>query len=310
MRWRQRLLLLAVAAFAASTFLLQPPVHSTATAWSIFPNTELGGDVVLWGANHLTATAEACCAVCSSTPGCSVCVHCSHTSCGSSHRQCWLKHLDSAWDEAAALSGTSERWNSGVLGTQPRPSPALPPAGVPELAIVLEDYGELRVALHPAAPLASHYLRQLVREAPNRTGYRFYRAEPVPPQWGSLDLADSWNGGRWGPPYALLQGSFRPEDTSGLPPAPAADRSQAAMPLIKRGHLAWAGGGGGPDAFIALANHPEWGHGHTVFGTVLESDMAVVDELMRTRAIRVESWQTINASVFVVPLPFTLRSLV
>jgi hypothetical protein len=32
--------------------------------------------------------------------------------------------------------------------------------------------------------------------------------------------------------------------------------------------VAWAGGKGGPDAFIALAHHPEWGHGHTVWGEV------------------------------------------
>ena len=34
---------------------------------------------------------------------------------------------------------------------------------------------------------------------------RFYRAEPVPSHWGSLEEPDSWSGGRWGPPYALLQ---------------------------------------------------------------------------------------------------------
>lgn len=36
---------------------------------------------------------------------------------------------------------------------------------------------------------------------------RFYRAEPVPPQWDSLAAPDNWSGGRWGPPYALLQAS-------------------------------------------------------------------------------------------------------
>ena len=41
-------------------------------------------------------------------------------------------------------------------------------------------------------------------------GLRFYRAEPVPERWGSLDWPDNYFGGRWGPPYALLQGSLRP----------------------------------------------------------------------------------------------------
>ena len=44
--------------------------------------------------------------------------------------------------------------------------------------------------------------------------------------------------------------------------------------------LAWAGGAGGPDFFIALAQHPEWGNGHTVFGEVFPEDMAVIDKLM------------------------------
>ena len=45
--------------------------------------------------------------------------------------------------------------------------------------------------------------------------------------------------------------------------------------------IAWAGGGGGPDAFIALANHPEWGHGHTVWGEVRDAQgMAGKDSLI------------------------------
>jgi hypothetical protein len=37
--------------------------------------------------------------------------------------------------------------------------------------------------------------------------------------------------------------------------------------------------------------------------------MAAVDELMRTRPIKVEDWGSINASVFVDPVPFSLQSL-
>lgn len=74
-----------------------------------------------------------------------------------------------------------------------------------------------------------------------------------------------------------------------LPPKPSPDTSSRAQPIIRRGMIAWAGGGGGSDAFIALAHHPEWGHGHTVWGEVLAEDMAVVDRWM-LRAIKTENW--------------------
>lgn len=44
---------------------------------------------------------------------------------------------------------------------------------------------------------------------PLREGLRFYRAEPRPAHWADERWPDTWNGGRWGPPYALLQGSLR-----------------------------------------------------------------------------------------------------
>ena len=84
-----------------------------------------------------------------------------------------------------------------------------------------------------------------------RDGLRFYRAEPVPAHWGSLDWPDNYFGGRWGPPYALLQGSLRPRNTRVRPAS--GDVGPGAKPVIRRGMLAWAGGGGGPDFFIALA---------------------------------------------------------
>ena len=135
-------------------------------------------------------------------------------------------------------------------------------------------------------------------------GFRFYRAEPVPKHWADPAWPDNYFGGRWGPPYSLLQGSFAPEG-SRLPPGEA-DRDTAARPVIQRGMLAWAAGGGGPDFFVALAQHPEWGHGHTVWATVLPEDMAVIDAVMR-RPLRVSNWGSINATELVTPLPFRLQ---
>jgi hypothetical protein len=40
------------------------------------------------------------------------------------------------------------------------------------------------------------------------------------------------------------------------------------QPIIERGMMAWAGGKGGHHFFIALAQHPEWEHGHTIWGKV------------------------------------------
>jgi len=113
-----------------------------------------------------------------------------------------------------------------------------------------------------------------------------YRAEPVPSTWGSIDLPNSSFGGRWGPPYALMQGSVGPNNkpqnygrqtkqnpngsdekansTPVLNARPGPKGSPSVHPSIKRGMVAWAGGGGGPHFFIALADHPEWGHAHTV----------------------------------------------
>lgn len=64
---------------------------------------------------------------------------------------------------------------------------------------------------------------------------------------------------------------------------------------------------GGPDFFIALAQHPEWGNGHTVFAEVFPEDMAVIDALMR-RPLRVSNWGSINATELVTPMPFRLLS--
>lgn len=280
-----------------------------------FTETELGGDVVKWGADHLTDTPQECCAACAATDGCNVFVHCSSVlACGELYRQCWLKQLDDAWPEAELMQGKSSRWTSGVMGSKPpRAAPKSAADGPPAEVALVTEAGEVRVRLFAeAAPLAAAFIRAVAREAPSCAGCRFYRAEPVPAGWGSRELPDSWSGGRWGPPYALMQGSFmptKPDDPQGtLPAKPPAELSQKARPLIRRGMLAWAGGGGGPDGFIALAEHPEWGHGHTVWGEVVADDMPIVDQLMQ-RPIRSEDWGSITASVFVAPLPFQLRSL-
>lgn len=236
--------------------------------------------------------------------------------CGEHFQECWLKTLPDPWEDVTALQGKSGKWTSGVMGSRPADGALVTGArrslAPPEIAVATE-YGEFRIRLFSeGAPLAAAFVREVARAAPKCVGCKFYRAEPVPPQWGSLDAPDSWSGGRWGPPFALLQGTFMPAAAEGgapLPKAPPAETERKARPLITRGAIAWAGGGGGPDGFIALADHPEWGHGHTVWGEVVAEDMAIIDKFMRERPIRVENWGSINASVFEAPLPFSMRLL-
>jgi len=74
--------------------------------------------------------------------------------------------------------------------------------------------------------------------------------------------------------------------------------------------VAWAGGGGGPHFFLALTDHPEWGHGHTVFGGVLAEDMAgTVQRIMQLPTV-VEPPKRANmpqVMKLATPIPFRLE---
>ena len=304
-------------------------------------HTDLPGDVVKWGADHLQPSAAACCAACSTEPRCNEWVWCGdRAACGQQHLQCWLKRREDPWLDVDMLLGMSDGWTSGI--TWPRPG-APPPLGGADgsdwdLALVMQ-HGPVRIKLRDReTPLAAKFVLSVIRAAaeagisseaapgadelhPVREGTRFYRAEPVPSHWGSLAWPDTWQGGRWGPPYSLLQGSLVPKGVRVPPSSAAGDQGQGARPVIRRGMVAWAGGGGGPDFFIALANHPEWGNGHAVWGQVLPEDMALVDGgtswneqpgaagwSVMTRPLRVANWGTINATELVTPVPFNVAS--
>lgn len=200
-----------------------------------------------------------------------------------------------------------------------------------DIALVVEGDGVIRLRLLERAVHACAYIKQLLavvsrgslgdathlregkmtavlREAWDEEmkthGLHFYRAEPRPDFWASTSRADSAYGGRWGPPYALLQGSMKSVKAASLE-YPVADGGEGARPPLARGHVAWAGGGGGPDFFIALAEHPEWGIGHTVFAEVLRDDMKTVDKIM-ARPLRAENWNGLNVTVLAEPVPFAL----
>ena len=61
--------------------------------------------------------------------------------------------------------------------------------------------------------------------------------------------------------------------------------------------------GSGPDFFIAVRHHHEWGNGHTVWGQVAEQDMGPVDAITAL-PVRQELWGQTHVTPLVEPLPF------
>ncbi|KAG2492222.1 hypothetical protein HYH03_009467 [Edaphochlamys debaryana] len=116
---------------------------------------------------------------------------------------------------------------------------------------ISSGYGEFIIKLRPdLAPDTCLLVWQLAMKGscPN---CKFYRHEPVPSNWSV--------NGYWGPPYALLQGSLT--DLARQPPF-----ENKAEVSVKKGHACTI-----PNCkefFIATADHPEWGHSHTIWGEV------------------------------------------
>ena len=156
------------------------------------------------------------------------------------------------------------------------------------------------------APDAARYIRQVIREGCKKC--TIYRGEPVPEYWGSPDYPDRYfNGGRWGPPYALIQGQLVKADANNAINA----KAEPNRPIIERGMVAWAGGQGGPHFFIAMAHHPEWEHGHTVFAQVLSDDMKHLDHLVQTLPLQTTNPQRLPiVTNFVEAIPFTIQEIV
>lgn len=68
--------------------------------------TELWGDVVRWGTTHKKDSWQECCAACEANAAaaganelnCNVWVYCGDPNgCQTQYKECWLKHLVSAW---------------------------------------------------------------------------------------------------------------------------------------------------------------------------------------------------------------------
>ena len=167
---------------------------------------------------------------------------------------------------------------------------------------------DIRMRLYEEeAPEAARYVKHLASNAKQQCNKcTLYRGEPVPSYWGSEEYPDRYfDGGRWGPPYALVQGAILADEDGSSTPAPPPAESH--NPIIERGMVAWAGGKGGPHFFIALAQHPEWEHGHTVFAKVFDDDMAKVDALLSRPLVNTKPKRPPIVSNFVDPIPLRIR---
>lgn len=259
------------------------------------PHWELWGDAVKWGNTNLAASAAACCAQCKSLCpedrvdcSCNSWVYCGDKGeCGESYKQCWLKKQHDVMKPEVHASDISTPWTSGVVHPKDQ--------GIVALDLG-PKHGQIRIKLHPTwAPRTVQYVKEVVA-LKHCTGCQLYRAE---------GLGEGWDaGGRRvaakqpGPPYALLQGTLQ---TEGLR---FKEIPREAAPAVRRAHVCLIGGG--PDFFISLADHGEWGHAHTVFGEVLPADMGLVDKLA-ARPTKPEVWGEVQVQVLVEPLDLVVK---
>lgn len=160
----------------------------------------------------------------------------------------------------------------------------------------------IRIAVYKEqCPKAYDFLSFIVQnQATECNPCTIYRGEPVPSYWGSPDYPDRYfDGGRWGPPYALLQGGFVNSKFNKV------QQDNHRPKILQRGMVAWAGGSS-IHFFIALADHPEWGDFHTVWGSVLPEDMTLVDELVKDYPLKVMKKSNPVVTNFVTPMQFHL----
>lgn len=154
--------------------------------------------------------------------------------------------------------------------------------------------GVIRVRLRDdISPVVAGYFKSFAVEgkcAEAGDGCTFYRSEAVP-EPGAID-----NFGGPGPPYALVQGKMAgPDVRSDLP--------KEGAPEAERGHAALIGSG--PDFFIAVKGHPEWGNAHTIWGEVAEEDMGPVDAITKLPVTK-QVWGQTHVTVLRDPLPFRM----
>ncbi|CAN1357271.1 hypothetical protein LINPERPRIM_LOCUS44162 [Linum perenne] len=158
------------------------------------------------------------------------------------------------------------------------------------------EYGTLHIQLLPdCAPHSVAYILELLTLR-HCAGCQFYRAEGRGGSWDSQGnhIANA----AFGPPFALIQGVLEAQGT------PFQKVGKEACPIVRRGSVAWVGSG--PEFFISLADHTEWKHEYTVFGSVLPEDMDIAEKIAELPT-KPDVWNNINVTVLEKPVPLIFR---
>ncbi|CAN1357272.1 hypothetical protein LINPERPRIM_LOCUS44162 [Linum perenne] len=128
------------------------------------------------------------------------------------------------------------------------------------------------------------------------SGLIFERGEGIvglETEYGTLHIQAAF-----GPPFALIQGVLEAQGT------PFQKVGKEACPIVRRGSVAWVGSG--PEFFISLADHTEWKHEYTVFGSVLPEDMDIAEKIAELPT-KPDVWNNINVTVLEKPVPLIFR---
>ncbi|XP_057449746.1 uncharacterized protein LOC130741008 [Lotus japonicus] len=261
-------------------------------------NYELWGAAVKWGSDFKFNSSQDCCnackSMCTGKDGpclCDTWVFCGNReACGSKFGECWLKKQKDSFAperQEGVPPGEIVGWTSGII------------FGKGEGIIGLEtEYGTLHIKLFPdCAPNSVAYILELLA-LHHCAGCQFYRAESRGQSWDSE--GNHIKNASFGPPYALIQGTLEAYGTP-FNKLPVED-----CPTLRRGSVAWIGSG--PEFFISLADHSEWKHEYTVFGSVLPEDMNVAEKIATLPTLS-DVWNNVNVTVLEKPVPLSLRRI-
>ncbi|XP_059657681.1 uncharacterized protein LOC132304142 isoform X2 [Cornus florida] len=243
-------------------------------------NLELWGAAVKWGSDFKFNSSEECCkackAMCTGNDGpclCDTWVFCGNReACGSKFGECWLKKQKDTFVPDRQEAGNRVSWTSGLIFGK----------------------GEL---LSDCAPHSVAYILELLGLR-HCAGCQFYRAESRGLSWDSE--GNHIKDASFGPPFALIQGTLEAQGSTFM------KIPKEVCPTIRRGSVAWVGSG--PEFFISLANHEEWKHAYTVFGSVLPEDIGIAEKIAQLPA-KMDVWNNINVSVLEKPVPLWFRRM-
>ncbi|XP_024385337.1 uncharacterized protein [Physcomitrium patens] len=257
-------------------------------------HTELWSEAVKWGSDFLLNSTQACCDACRNHPRCNSWVYCAdQAKCGDFYRQCWLKKQKDPFDPEIHDSSPSNPWTSGLVFERH--------SGLNTVGILIDSgtlSGEvIHLELLPeCSPKSVLHVLELVKLT-HCTGCRFYRAEGRGKLWDSNGYHNPKMSST-GPPYAVVQGTLEAQHVAfkGIP--------KEYTPVIRRGMVGWVGEG--PEFFISLADHFEWPRKHTVFATVAENHIYLLESLAELQT-NATTWEGVSVQVLVQPINLRLQ---